>query len=118
MSLNNSTFLLQEKIADYGFFCRVAMSVEILDEDKIIVKYDNNSCWFDSVYWGCKYFYQKYNLYAKKGLNIRITQLDAHSIDTTDIVVVYSVIRCLEKLVQFEIKGLEINGSGNFVIPK
>jgi len=113
-----SNYLLKNKIGDIGFYCEITIQVIELKDNNLQIDYSEFSEWKHAIYLGCKYFLDKYRSANKVGLFVRIMKLNTYIIDTTDMVVFHTVVRCLEKAFDFRIAGFVINDKGYFVIPK
>lgn len=111
------SFKVKQNIAGYGVYAEVELDAEIQFGTKQTVEFDQwvDEEWHTSVKFAINLFCD----YYKKTLKINVLKLNTMIIDTTNIVVVYAVVKCLCKIFNYsdDIITLEENAP-QFIITK
>jgi hypothetical protein len=113
-------YVLKKLVNEYGFYCELELEVKKSDRKEIIVDlgFYKNSRWKNSFEFGIDFFYEKYERLNDGGLDIKLLNFKDNIVDTKNIVVVFAIIKCLSKMLTFNIDGLEINEEGIVCFPK
>lgn len=88
------------------------MDVELNLKDDFILEYYKFS--YSFFHFGMVYFFSKY----KKGFRLEISNIKFMPIDTSHMVLTYSIIKALSEVLDFKIEGLKISDNGQFQFPK
>jgi hypothetical protein len=114
-----SEFSFKKEIKDKGyFFCAVTIEVKTIPGSQILLDFDKDSPWYSSVLFAANYFYESYRLENELGIDIKIIELNTHSVDTCNTVVLYVVLKSLLKTFNMTTNSLMITENGNLILPK
>ena len=111
-------FELKKIIAGRGFYCKINYEIELIDFKYGKTDFDIYNKWHNSVAFASDYFFDKYSIYKDRGFKLQIQGIHDMIIDTTPVVVVYSIIMLLAKETGYIITDFTINENGNLIFPK
>jgi hypothetical protein len=112
-------FQFKQYMEKKGFYCSVKYDdIELLDIAYYNIYYDKNDKWYNTVQFAGGYFFEKFSNFKKRGFKIKILEIQDMIIDTSHMVVFYTIIKLLTKETGYIITDLALNEDGDFLIPK
>ena len=111
-------FEFKQQIGKKGFYCRVQYEIEIFDDAYYYIDCGASNKWANTINFSGSYFFEKFSGYKKRGFRLKIHNVNDMIIDTSQMVVFYTIIKLLMQETGHVITDLNLNENGAFVIPK
>lgn len=114
-----TTYQIAEQIGQRGYYAQVTIDCLLLKESKLIIcKNEQVEKWQNAISFACDYFY--HHLKMDQGLQVNIIEIDDNPVDTSPIIVVFVLIKAIEKHLKLNTASLvEFDKtSGKFVFAK
>lgn len=115
----NKEFEFKTLINKKGFFCKITYEASVTERSVLNFEYKlSDTKWMSALLFGANYFFEKYSSTRNTGIKIIIKNIESQIIDTSNLVVLLTMIELLSKEFNFMIDGFKLNDYGDLVLPK
>jgi hypothetical protein len=113
-----TVFEFKKLIDNKGFFFKIEYEVTITEELEETLRFSEDSKWNIAISFALHYFFEKYSRARGKGIRLTVYGFEDQIVDTTSMVVFYSIIQLLAKETDFSIIDLMLTNKGELILPK
>lgn len=111
-------FEFKQLIGKIGLYCKITYEIDVFDDDSYQIDCDIYNKWFNAIQFSGNYFFEHFSKYKKRGFRLKIYEVYDMIIDTSNMVVFYTMIKLLSRETGYIIPGLTLDENGNLLIPK
>ncbi len=113
------SFNLKKLISNIGFYTKIKIDVEILDDGHGISILDTDYPeWRNSLKFGADYFFERYSKVKKCRLLVSVIELHTMPFDSSSVVVAFAIIQALCDALHYTIDNFGIDEEGVLRFPK
>ncbi len=113
-----TTFKIKKLINEKGFYSNLELDVAKTINSGVNLKFQENTEWNYAIEFGVEYFYEQYRKIEKGGLEIHINYLHTQIVDSSCMVVFFSIVKALNNIMPIISDRFDINDFGEFIVPK
>jgi len=96
----NKVLRFSDNVNGTGLYAKVDISIEKNNSNSYLLEIDEwvDKDWHTSIQFAVEYFFRHY----KKGIKIKINELHTMIVDSSNMTVVYTIVKCLSDLLEFD----------------
>lgn len=104
-----SSFRLTTKINSVALYANAILNVEATSDSNFTVEFDDvDDKWRVAINFAVQYFFEHY----RKGFHVKVDYLHTMIIDSSQMTVVYVIVKCLSDALGFKKELITISGTG------